>query len=91
MNKIKSKSVILIVDDNPTNLNVLLDILEDAGFETLFAEDGESALERVTHAKPDLILLDVLMPEVDGFQTCIRLKKNPDTKNIPCDFYDSII
>ena len=84
------KSVILVVDDNPTNLNVLFDVLGGAGFETLFAEDGESAIERAKHASPDLILLDILMPELDGFSTCTRLKSIGKTKDIPIIFMTAL-
>ena len=55
-------NTILVVDDTPTNLEVLFDFLSNAGFKVLFAEDGESALETVNYAAPDLILLDILMP-----------------------------
>jgi PAS domain S-box-containing protein len=84
------KGVILIVDDTPTNLEVLLDFLEDSGFRVLVAEDGVSAIERVEYAPPDLILLDVLMPEMDGFETCRRLKANESTKDIPVIFMTAL-
>ncbi|MDJ1176319.1 response regulator [Roseofilum capinflatum] len=78
--------VILIVDDNPTNLKVLSDALQDLGWEILVAVDGESAIEQVEYAKPDLILLDVMMPGIDGFETCRRLKSSPSTQDIPIIF-----
>jgi CheY-like chemotaxis protein len=78
--------VILIVDDNPTNLKVLSDTLKDLGWEILVALDGESAIEQVEYAKPDLILLDVMMPGIDGFETCRRLKSSPSTQDIPIIF-----
>ncbi|MDB9519881.1 response regulator [Roseofilum reptotaenium CS-1145] len=78
--------VILIVDDNPTNLKVLSDTLKDLGWEILVAVDGESAIEQVEYAKPDLILLDVMMPGIDGFETCRRLKSSPSTQDIPIIF-----
>ena len=78
--------VILIVDDNPTNLKVLSDTLKDLGWEILVAVDGESAIEQVEYAKPDLILLDVMMPGIDGFETCRRLKSFPSTRDIPIIF-----
>ncbi len=68
------RPVILVADDTPANLSVLLELLGQAGYEVLIAEDGESALARAAYARPDLILLDVLMPELDGFATCERLK-----------------
>lgn len=91
MNDIAEKSVILIVDDTPTNLEMLLDILEDAGFKVVVAEDGESAIEMVEYAPPDLILLDILMPRLDGFETCRRLKSNPKTADIPIIFMTALI
>src|SRR5919199_1458135 len=84
------KGVILIVDDTPTNLEVLLDFLEDSGFKVWVAEDGESAIEGAEYAPPELILLDVLMPGIDGFETCRRLKANPATQDIPVIFMTAL-
>ncbi|WOD38391.1 response regulator [Nodosilinea sp. E11] len=81
---------ILVVDDTPTNLEVLFDFLNNAGFKVLFAEDGESALETVTYATPDLILLDILMPGLDGYETCRRLKANQATAAIPVIFLTAL-
>jgi CheY-like chemotaxis protein len=77
---------ILIVDDNPTNLAVLSETLNSAGFRFRVAIDGESALAQVERAQPALILLDVQMPGIDGFETCRRLKANPETQSIPVIF-----
>jgi PAS domain S-box-containing protein len=85
-----NKSVILIVDDTPTNLEMLFDFLGNSGFKVLIAEDGESAIERAEYAPPDLILLDVLMPGIDGFETCRRLKANELTKEIPVIFMTAL-
>lgn len=82
--------VILIVDDTPTNLEVLFNVLADSGFTVVVAEDGESAIARAEHAPPDLILLDVLMPGIDGFETCRRLKANESTKDIPVIFMTAL-
>ncbi len=82
--------VILIVDDTPTNLGMLCDFLTDSGFEVLVAIDGESAIEQVIYAQPNLILLDVLMPKIDGFETCRRLKANPSTQAIPVIFMTAL-
>ncbi|MBD0344621.1 MAG: response regulator, partial [Coleofasciculus sp. Co-bin14] len=82
--------VILIVDDTPTNLEVLFDFLANTGFTVLVAEDGESAIDRAEYAPPDLILLDVIMPGIDGFETCRRLKANDLTKNIPVIFMTAL-
>ena len=84
------KGVILIVDDTPTNLEVLFDFLAESGFKVLVAEDGESAIARVEYAPPDLILLDVLMPGIDGFETCRRLKANDSTKDVPVIFMTAL-
>jgi PAS domain S-box-containing protein len=84
------KPVILVADDTPANLSVLLEFLGQSGFEVLIAEDGESAIERATYARPDLILLDVLMPELDGFATCERLKAQPETRDIPVIFMTAL-
>ena len=81
---------VLVVDDNPTNLSVLVNILRDVGLRVLVATDGESALEQVAYTKPDLILLDVMMPGIDGFETCQRLKANPDAANIPVIFMTAL-
>jgi len=83
-------SVILIVDDNPANLDVLSDFLDDAGFEVLVAQDGESALDKVRYAPPDLILLDIMMPGIDGFETCRRLKNDAETADIPVIFTSAL-
>ncbi len=80
------KNVILIVDDNPVNLQVLFDLLEYDGFKVLVAEDGKNAIEMAAYALPDLILLDILMAGIDGFETCRLLKKNPATQDIPVIF-----
>jgi signal transduction histidine kinase len=77
---------ILVVDDNPTNLEVLSETLATAGFEVAVAIDGETALEQVSYQKPGLILLDIMMPGIDGFETCRRLKQDPETKDIPIIF-----
>lgn len=77
---------ILIVDDEPNNLDVLRDCLRDAGFKVLVAQSGEMALKRVEHIKPDIVLLDVNMPGMNGFETCRRLKNNEATKEIPIIF-----
>ena len=64
-----SNGIVLIVDDTPTNLEVLQEVLVNANYEVLVAIDGEGAIEQVKYAKPDIILLDVMMPGIDGFET----------------------
>ncbi|MEG3973749.1 response regulator [Microcoleus sp. herbarium8] len=88
--EIQAKGTILIVDDNSANLGVLSDALSQEGFEVRVAKSGKMALERVKYALPDLILLDVMMPEIDGFETCRRLQANPETKQIPIIFMTAL-
>jgi signal transduction histidine kinase len=85
-----TETIVLIVDDNQTNLKVLCGAIADSGLEILVAIDGESAIEQAEYAKPHLILLDVMMPGIDGFETCIRLKKNPITRDIPIIFMTAL-
>ncbi|MDM8527725.1 hybrid sensor histidine kinase/response regulator [Anaerolineales bacterium HSG24] len=81
---------ILIIDDSPTNLGVLADYLEDYDFDILVAEDGESGLDKAQYALPDLILLDVMMPGMDGFEACHHLKADEKTKDIPVIFMTAL-
>lgn len=85
-----SRDSILVVDDNPTNLGLLVDVLTKTGYKIFAAEDGESALEILNHVQPDLILLDVMMPGIDGFETCRRLKADPATRDIPVIFMTAL-
>jgi len=84
------KGSILIVDDISTNIKILFDILKQSSFRVSVAKSGESALEKVQEVLPDLILLDVMMPGIDGFETCRRLKKNPKTQEIPIIFISAL-
>ncbi|WNB74719.1 response regulator [Methylomonas koyamae] len=77
---------VLIVDDTPGNLALLSDTLSEANYRVLVATDGVSALEQIQYVKPDIILLDVMMPGIDGFETCARLKADPATAAIPVLF-----
>jgi two-component system sensor histidine kinase/response regulator len=81
---------ILIVDDHPANIDVLYEFLSRLGYEVLVAEDGKSAVDRVFFVKPDIILLDILMPGLDGFETCRILKENPETREIPIIFVTAL-
>ncbi|MEH2315883.1 hybrid sensor histidine kinase/response regulator [Nostoc sp.] len=81
---------ILLVDDNPNNLKVLSEAIQGCGWKALMATDGESAIEQTEYAPPDLILLDVMMAGIDGFETCRRLKTNPITQNIPVIFMTAL-
>jgi len=77
---------ILIVDDVPDNIHIVASLLRDTGYRMDFAIDGASALEDVLETPYDLILLDVMMPQMDGFEVCRRLRENPDTSDIPVIF-----
>lgn len=81
-----TNNLILIVDDIPANIKILFVILNQAGFKVSVAKNGKSALKKAEETLPHLILLDVIMPDMDGFETCRQLKENPKTKNIPVIF-----
>jgi len=83
-------ATILLVDDVPANIETLFTFLQDQGFRVLVAEDGRSALHKAAYAMPDIILLDVLMPGIDGFETCQQLKENHQTKDIPVIFMTAL-
>ena len=86
-----NKGQILAVDDTPANLQVLVETLHDAGYTVATAIDGERALKRLEHYQPDLILLDVQMPGIDGFETCRRLKTDQNTSHIPVIFITALM
>ncbi len=81
---------ILLVDDNPNNLKVLFEAIQGHGWKALMATNGESAIEQAEYAKPDLILLDVMMPGIDGFEACRRLKANSVTQDVPVIFMTAL-
>ena len=85
-----SSEYILVVDDVPANLKVIVQTLTDEGYEVRTAISGERALKQISYDLPDLILLDIKMPGIDGFETCKRLKENPETKDIPVVFMTAI-
>lgn len=78
--------VVLIVDDVPDNLSLLHDALDEAGYTVLVATHGEAALQRASQSVPDIILLDAVMPGMDGFEVARRLKAQPETSHIPIVF-----
>jgi len=84
------ESIILVVDDNPANLNILFEMFSTLSYDILFASDGESCLDILRKEYPDLILLDVMMPGIDGFETCERLKANERTSSIPVIFMTAL-
>jgi len=81
-----SKSLILIVDDNPRNIQILTHMLKKEGFKIAIAMDGIQAIGVLEETHPDLILLDVMMPKMDGYETCEKIKADPQTKEIPVIF-----
>jgi CheY-like chemotaxis protein/DNA-binding CsgD family transcriptional regulator len=81
-----NSDVVLIVDDVPDNLSVLHDALDESGYTVLIATSGQAALDRAAQALPDVILLDAMMPGMDGFEVARRLKATPRTAHIPIIF-----
>ncbi|MEH2155061.1 hybrid sensor histidine kinase/response regulator [Nostoc sp.] len=91
INSASSKGIVLIVDDNPANLQVLSSFLDQSSFEVWAARSGEKALQLLENDDlPDLILLDVMMPGIDGFETCKQLKSNPRVQDIPVIFMTAL-
>lgn len=86
MNAFTRQNLVLVVDDSPDTLSLLNDTLETQGITTLVALEGGQALRIAQKIMPDLILLDAIMPNLDGFDTCIRLKENAELRNIPVIF-----
>ena len=82
--------IILVVDDSPSSVLVMKEYLEDAGYRTCHAYNGEAALEQARQARPALILMDVLMPGINGFDTCARLKADDALKDIPVMFMTAL-
>jgi len=85
-----TEGVVLIVDDTPLNLQIIADTLSAKGLHVVIAENGEQALAIVEKILPDIILMDVVMPGIDGFETCQRLKMNENTKAIPVIFMTAL-
>lgn len=90
MNKNSNSATILVIDDTPANVSLLFTALEESGYRVLIAKRGEDGIESAELAKPDLILLDVMMPGIDGFETCIRLKAKEVTSDIPVIFITAL-
>ena len=81
---------ILIVDDSPVIVGTLSEYLQGCGFTILTAESGREAIEQALNNQPDLIILDIMMPDLDGFETCRRLKQSKKTKEIPIIFMTAL-
>jgi len=78
-----SKPRILCVDDEPVNLDLYAAMLEPRGFEIIRAENGEAAIEKIKQGDINLVILDIMMPKIDGFDVCRKIKENPATSCIP--------
>ncbi len=83
-------ATIMVVDDTPANISVLLGLLSEDGHKVLVAKDGEGALEQLKFVRPDLILLDVMMPGLDGFEVCRRIKQTPGSEDLPILFLTAL-
>lgn len=86
MHSAKRRDIVLVVDDSPETLSLLTDALEDAGVTVLVAVEGANALTLVEQITPDVILLDAIMPGMDGFETCRRLKALKALAHVPVIF-----
>ena len=84
------RAKILVVDDLPDNLRLLSNLLVQAGYDVRRAPDGAIALQNVPRFKPDLIMLDIMMPDLDGYEVCQQLKADPATRDIPIIFLSAL-
>ena len=75
-------SKVLVVDDNRTYLEMITNVLEGSGLEVTTAQDGQEALERIHGHKPDLVVLDIVMPRMNGYEVCRELRTNPQTQDL---------
>ena len=90
MSAIMRNPTVLVIDDDPNNMDIVTDYLSERSYTILVAEDGESGVSRAEYARPDLILLDIMMPGIDGFETCRRLKSLESTQDIPVIFMTAL-
>ncbi len=90
MNIEPQKKIVLIIDDHATNIRVLIETLKIHGFETITARHGAMGIRRAQFSEPDLILLDIKMPEMDGYEVCERLKADEKTRHIPVIFISAL-
>ncbi|MFW5705861.1 MAG: response regulator, partial [Bacteroidota bacterium] len=86
----KSEQLILIVDDNPNNLQVLGSILSTKGYKIALAKSGTEALEFIAKEPPDLVFLDIMMPDMNGFEVCEKLKSQEETRMLPIIFVSAL-
>ena len=85
-----SPCTVLIVDDDPFGIIQLQTVLKDSGYDLITASDGASAIETVRRQSPDIILLDIIMPKMNGYETCRRLKENEESRDIPVIFLSGL-
>jgi formate hydrogenlyase transcriptional activator len=90
MKEVRDQPSILVVDDTRANIGFLLETLSQAGYRVRVAPDGETALEQIQYSSPDLVLLDVMMPGIDGFETCQRIRKLPQLSQLPVIFMTAL-
>ncbi len=86
MNEYRNKPVIFIVDDIPENIQILGNILSKENYQISFSTSGQQALSMIKDLNPDLIMLDIMMPEINGYEVCKKLKESDETKDIPVIF-----
>ncbi|MCW8884368.1 MAG: response regulator, partial [Motiliproteus sp.] len=86
MNGLTRNDIVLVVDDSPDTLSLINDALDAAGLDVLVALEGRQALTVARRIRPDIILLDAIMPNMDGFETCSALKEDPSLASIPVIF-----
>ena len=77
------KPTVLVVDDSRTIRTLFTDLLSESGFDTMLARDGLEALEKLEQHRPDVVLLDIVMPRMNGYELCRKLRENPATRHIP--------
>ncbi len=90
MNEVRNRPSILVVDDTRANIGFLLETLSQAGYRVRVAPDGDTALEQIQYSPPDLVLLDVMMPGIDGFETCRRIRELPQISQLPVIFMTAL-
>ncbi|MCU0536365.1 MAG: response regulator [Hydrococcus sp. Prado102] len=76
-------SEVLVVEDSPTQQQIILDLLKNSGLKVTIVQDGVEALEHVQKFNPNLVILDIVMPRMNGYEVCRRLKSDPKTKDVP--------
>jgi len=80
---VKSPAKILVVDDTPRNVKLLADLLTVKGYAVVTAASGQEALDKINREQPDLVLLDVVMPEMSGYEVCRKIREIPETRTLP--------